>query len=169
MTCPGCGLEGDHAGVPFPAYIGTTSRCWKLYSETLALLSGDHWDSGVNRLMVDAYAAQHPGPPGRQADQSVAVHLVGLHLMLEVRLPPDRTTRTLDGLLRKMRQYPRLERARSAGELTIADFAGLSKPDDAEVLAERWARAVWDSYSDHHATVRTFAGIALRDKLPGAL
>jgi hypothetical protein len=43
-------------------------------------------------MTVDAYAAQHPGVPSRRSTQSVAIHLVGLHLILERGYEPERVT-----------------------------------------------------------------------------
>jgi hypothetical protein len=36
----------------------------------------------INGLIVDAYAAQHPGTPSARATQSVAVHLLALYGLL---------------------------------------------------------------------------------------
>lgn len=165
MICPGCGVDTEPDQVPFPDYIGTTGGCWRRYSETLALVSADRWDPATNRLMVDAYAAQHPGRPGRQADQSVAVHLVGLLLVLEFRFEAGRATRVMDALLRKRRHYPRLERTPAPGEPTIKGFAGVEAPDQVTTLARRWASAVWESYATHRGAILAIAELGLGDKL----
>ena len=83
IPCVGCGaLVPDVAGPTHP-YIGASRGCWAIYGEVLAKEYGEYGYPPVHGLTVDAYAAQHPGTPSRQAIQSVAVHLIALYLVLE--------------------------------------------------------------------------------------
>lgn len=56
----------------------------------------------VHRLTVDAYAVQHPGMPERRSAQSVAVHLIGLHLLLDRGEAPQRVTALLGEVLQRL-------------------------------------------------------------------
>lgn len=76
--CPGCRVEFPEIDGPSHRYIGASAACWLEYSEALP---GELSDTP---LSVDAYAAQHPGDPSPQANQSVAVHLVTLNAVLRL-------------------------------------------------------------------------------------
>jgi hypothetical protein len=81
-ACPGCGLVLPvHAG-PTHAYMGASPACWRLYGQASTLSWGSADDLPLPRLVADAYGAQHPGRRQVRAVQSVAVHLMGLCLIL---------------------------------------------------------------------------------------
>ena len=100
--CPGCGalFPPDAAGATHP-YIGASAGCWALYTPMSAGLAPDPALVARSRvaadappvvapvpddaaaLLTDAYAAQHHGVPSPQAVQSVAVHLLALHAVLQ--------------------------------------------------------------------------------------
>ena len=107
--CPGCGaLYPPSEGATHP-YIGASAGCWALHGPMSAgqqpderLLAESRVPSRPVRhgaaasaargasLLVDAYAAQHPGVPSPQSIQSVAVHLLTLHGVLRRGLDPSR-------------------------------------------------------------------------------
>ena len=108
-------------------------------------------------LMVDAYASQHPGVPGPQAIQSVAVHLLALHGVFERDLPPSQALWVRQRALRGARQarFAWLEPPVFAGHLTVAAIAQAPDPAARTGLAERWIRSVWSAWAEAHAaTVR---------------
>ena len=90
VACPGCGAEVED--IPElrsgHLYVGSSAGCWLAYTELMGRQLSDPAPAGSRMLAVDAYMAQHPGVPGRQASQSVWVHLVGLCLVLEHGLDP---------------------------------------------------------------------------------
>ena len=89
---------------PTHAYLGASPACWRLYGRVSTLSWGRPDDLPLDRLVVDAYGAQHPGQRQVRALQSVAVHLMGLCTVLERGVQPrimptrdrKRVRRTLD-------------------------------------------------------------------------
>ena len=161
VRCPGCaGLVPDTAG-PVHAYMLSAPGCWALFGELGLAAAGQGAD-----LRVDAFAAQHPG--GAQEDrrqrQSVAVHLVALCLVLDQGMTwPSLETvrgRTSRLALPAGRDWPYLEPPAFDGRLAVADLVPADEPAPARVegaAVRRWAEDVWDAWSGHHATVRTWA------------
>ena len=144
--CPGCGLGTDPVDGPSHAYIGASAGCWQRYGELLAGGPG-------GELVVDTYAAQHPGVEQRRSVQSVAVHLMVLCAVLERGHEGD--------LVQLRRQVLAGDRAWSwlalqppIGTVTVDDvLAGDSTPDE-------WAVDVWEAWAPHHGTVGTWLDAA---------
>jgi hypothetical protein len=128
--CPGCRAMLVPLDGPIHRYIGASPACWALYT---ALQSGGEppmLPAPAGALLVDAYAAQHPGVPSPQAIQSVAVHLLTLHGVLARGVGVERALwLRLEAL--NERSGPR--RGRFAW-LEPPDFAG--SPNVAAVVAE---------------------------------
>src|SRR2546426_1032303 len=97
--CVGCGALVPAVDGPIHPYIGASPGCWRTYGEVLAREYGEYAYPAVHRLTVDAYAAQHPGVPGRRSSQSVAVHLMSLCLVLEQGLEPGAATRAIGHIM----------------------------------------------------------------------
>ena len=157
-TCPDCGSVLPPQPGPAHAYLGATPSCWALYGAVLAREYGDPALRGeVHRLSVDAYAAQHPGSPGRRAAQSVWVHLTGLHLGLERQLAPAFIRRAMAALTSEADPPSWLTPPASRGAITVVDIA--AAPDNLAhaALVRRWAEDVWDAWAEHHEAVRSLA------------
>ena len=109
--CPACGLRSTVLAVPTHPYMLSSPGCWAAFGE---VLSRNGADPGY-QLATDAYAVSHPGDPtDRRAVQSVAVHLMLLHLVLEDGVDPANR----HALLRRMARpasFPRLDRHGCAG------------------------------------------------------
>src|SRR5437773_11762704 len=101
----------------------------------------------TDQLVVDAYAAQHPGLPSRKSIQSVAVHLISLCLQLEQGATPAQARQAIIAALAMAYRLVWLEPPPWSGAMTIVDVA-----DGADVRA--WAESVWRAWTPHHATVR---------------
>jgi len=154
-TCPGCGLVLPQASGPTHRYIGASAECWSLYGEVLARIYGDPDRRRLLQLVVDSYAVQHPGAPGRQAAQSVAIHLMTLCLCLEEGHDPAEGPR-LHKAMAQRRAFPWLEPPGSRGSLTIRDVADAGTNERYESAVRRWARDVWRAWSPHHATIEAW-------------
>jgi hypothetical protein len=141
--CPGCGLVLPAYAGPTHAYVGASPACWELYRRLSADPFSRREGTPLRRLVVDAYAAQHPGVPSRRAVQSVAVHLMGLCVQLEQRrdAPADGGTPT-----RRTRDLHWLEPPDFKRALTAADVLATGPGDGYAERAEEWA--------PHHDTVR---------------
>ena len=97
--CPGCGaLFPPHDG-PTHRYLGASAGCWALFGwsvvsggtdvtgliaqsripDNVVLRSSTRRCTTLDSLWGDAYGVQHHGGTSPQAVQSVAVHLLNLH------------------------------------------------------------------------------------------
>jgi hypothetical protein len=158
--CPGCGLAYPQGGVPTHAYFGASPGCWARYGVLLAREYADAALMRWHRLTVDAYAAQHPGVPGRRSAQSVHVHLVGLCLALEHGTEPAAIAtamqRMADGRTHAWLEPPALATAVGLPEVIEA----VEGPGYGDTV-RAWAEAVWQAWSPHHSTIRAEAEAAL--------
>ena len=111
----------------------------------------------VHRLTVDAYAAQHPGTPSRRSVQSVAVHLIRLHLQLERGLPHDKANAAMLLISSRSHDFVWLEPPTPIGDVTVLDVLAAKGPQEHADGVRRWAESVWEAWSPHHETVRRWA------------
>ena len=132
-----------------------------MYCDVLGREYGDFRNPTWHRCTVDAYAAQHPGVPSRRSIQSVAGHLVALHLLLERGLEPGYVTRVLGAAAAASatRQAPFhwLDPPSFAGSRTVLDVAATEGIAAHERMVRAWAADVWAAWSPHHRTVRDWA------------
>lgn len=105
----------------------------------------------VHQLTVDAYAVQHPG--GHHPDKSVAVHLTGLHLVIERRIPPTSVPPLLQRLATHVREWPHFEPPAISWLLTIFDVA---IADDHVAAVREWSGEVWRGWAAQHDAIAQF-------------
>ena len=152
-TCPGCGLSLPRGDGPGHPYLGASPSCWERYGELLAREYQDPAYFVVHQLTVDAYAAQHPGRPGRRTIQSVGLHLMTLGLFVEQDVNPSQGPalhrRTVGRLELEWLEPPAFE-----GRLTVLHPLAAEGPEAHLEAVRAWASDVWDAWSRHHATVR---------------
>ena len=123
-------------------YIGASPSCWALQS---ALLIGETSGADLSRhvprsanlspetaravssigasVMIDAYAAQHPGTPSPQAIQSVGVHLLALHGVIDRGVTAEHAMWVRRRPLRWKGIFSWLEPPDLSRTLTVADVA----------------------------------------------
>jgi hypothetical protein len=111
--------------------------------------------SPMNLLLVDAYAAQHPGKPSAQSIQSVAVHTLVLYGVLEDGVAPQNALWLRRRALRARRGakhelYVWLEPPDLTRTLTIIDVAGQPTPQTRTNRAGDYVRGVWGSWARRH-------------------
>ena len=145
--CVGCGAIVPRSDGPTHEYIGASPGCWTLFGEMTTRAMPTH------QLLVDAYAAQHPGVPSRRSIQSVGAHLISLCAQLEHGATPARAREAIIGALGIAYRFVWLEPPSWSDVLTIVDVGA-----GADVHA--WAESVWRAWSAHHATVRGWADLA---------
>jgi hypothetical protein len=154
-ACPGCRIVLPVSAGPTHAYVGASPACWELYCRLTAAPYARRVGTPLRRLVEDTYAVQHPGKPDRRCLQSVAVHLMGLCVLLE----RGGEERRLAPVLGKMPTRRTLDLhwltppARN-GSLTVADALEGGFGDAHAATVEAWARSVWKAWTPHHATVR---------------
>ena len=152
-TCPDCGVKLPlHDGSTHP-YLGGSASCWALFGEVLAREYSSPTRMKVHRLTVDAYAAQHPGQPERRTIQSVWVHLVGLHLVLDRGVAHRFARRVLSAVAEEGDRLAWLPPPPDLGAVTVADVARATDDAAHAVEVQRWAAAVWAAWRPHHGTI----------------
>jgi Family of unknown function (DUF5946) len=156
--CVGCGALVPAIDGPTHPYIGASPGCWAIYGEVLAKEYGEYGYPAVHRLTVDAYAAQHPGVPGRRSIQSVAVHLISLHLILERGYGPEKAAAAIRKALDTRRQeFVWLDPPDSPGAVTVLDVLEARDLAEHTERVMEWAASVWEAWEPHHHTVRRWA------------
>lgn len=150
--CPGCRVQLPERGGAAHAYFNCSAECWAVFGEVSGRVLQDVAVAGrAHQLLVDAYAAQHPG--GEHPDKSVAIHLVGLHLMLDRGVPPVEVPPLYQRMASREGPWPHLTPPEELGSLTIVDAAGAATPEALAEAIRSWARSVWSAWSDRHAEV----------------
>jgi hypothetical protein len=166
--CPGCDAVLPFVDGPVHPYMTSSPACWQAFGEVLAADYSSPERMAFHQLVVDAFAAQHPGAEGRKEAQSVGLHLMTLCLFLEDGVDPKHGT----GLHRKMIGRPvftRLQRT-GPGALTVQHVPLGESVERTRQAAYEWATAVWDSYAGEHATVRRWleeSGVAAEESGQG--
>jgi uncharacterized protein DUF5946 len=147
---------------PMHRYMGSSPGCWEAFGVLLEMdySSEGYWRS--HQLTVDAWAVQHPGVEARVTLQSVAVHLIGLHLQLTKGTLPGRE---IVAVRRRMvEKYKAGELGRiwkpagsDMGELNVLHMFETNTPEEYYQHAREWAQSAYDSYSEYHELLRSWA------------
>lgn len=154
VRCIGCaGLVPEMKG-PTHRYLESSPGCWNLYGRVLAREYSDPGFAALHRLTVDSYAVQHPGRPSAQTIQSVCLHLISLHLVLERGLAGAYATRVMGEATTKKERFFWLHPPSTLGGVTVSDLAGVDTPLRHELGVRAWAESAWSAWAEHHATVR---------------
>jgi hypothetical protein len=145
------------------AFLGASAECWQLYGRLASPSDGEPDAPRLGRLVRHAYAAQHPGVPQPRSVRSVAVHLMGLCLLLErdgqivhEACEPGRKPR------RRALDLHWLEPPRARGATTLVDALSVDGRGDRDERIEAWAGQVWAAWAPHHRTVRTWLDTCTR-------
>jgi len=117
-------------------------------------------------LSVDAYLAQHPGVPGRQAAQSAWVHLVGLCLVLECGFDGLASARAKALVATPRATFEWLDPPAWDGRMTVLDVLTVTTQTDHRDTVRRWATDVWVAWERHHSAIRERASAIASDRRP---
>lgn len=157
-ACPGCGIVlPQPAGVASP-HIGTSPGCWAAYGDVVGREYGEWGFPPVHRLTSDTYMVQHPGEPTPAAIQSMAAHLISLHLSLDRGIEAGRLNREIGRIVADPSVFRWLDPPRPVSWLTVMDVKGAGSLREHSGRVQRWARSVWEAWSDHHETIRRWTG-----------
>lgn len=150
--CPGCRAPLPDSDGPTHRYIGAAPACWVIYSNLLAGVPPLP-DTNTAPLVVDAYAAQHPGESSPQATQSVAIHLVTLFAILDRGHDPAEAVRFRTAGVELGRRsghgYPKLLPVPGRWATTIADIV-TANDSDRPGLVDGYVRDVLARWQDLH-------------------
>jgi hypothetical protein len=128
--------------------------CWKLFAGLLDELNGDVMTAGSPlQDVVDAYAVQHPGAPGRREAQSIHVHLASLYLGLERGFDAQARRKAMQSLLKGKPAFAWLESPRFDSSLTIVDVTACRTPAARREAISAWAASAWEAWKPHRATI----------------
>ncbi len=131
-----------------------SAACWKGFGELLAAQYADPERMRFHQLVVDAYAAQHPGGDDPRAVRSAGIHLMTLALFVDHGTDPELGS----DLHRRIVTRPIFHRldfrlVKRDGWLAF-QHVPLSGPRDiVRGRAFEWAESVWRAWSAHHMTV----------------
>jgi Family of unknown function (DUF5946) len=109
----------------------------------------------VRRLALDTYAVQHPGTPRMRSVQSVAIHAMGLCVLLERGGERPRIAPVLG--FRQTRRAPSLywlDPPCPNGTLTVQTALAADGAENYASAVEAWAADVWAAWEQHHSTIR---------------
>ena len=130
-----------------------------MYGELNAHYFSDRQAVQYRQLCVDAYAVQHPGTPGPQTIQSVAVHLISLYEQLDLGLTATRAPGMLHHAVSRLKgRLHWLPPPVFAETRTIAFM--LANLDNPRWAAREWAKSAWAAWAAHHAQVRAWHQLA---------
>ena len=150
--CPGCGLIAPAHDGPTHRYMVSSASCWAAFGELVAADYSSQERMQFHQVVVDAYAAQHPGDGERQQVQSVGLHLMTLCLFLEHDVDPALGSQLHQRMIRRP-AFRRLERT-GPGDLTLTHVPTVGPIDGVREAAYEWAGAVWSTYEPEWETVR---------------
>jgi Family of unknown function (DUF5946) len=155
--CRGCGAAVPDVSGETHAYILAAPGCWAAYCEVLAREYADRAYFTAHRWTVDTYAVQHPGVPDRRSIQSVNAHLVALHLTLDRALGAAFAGRVIGIVTNRFARDLVWLQPPPPCPITIMDVIGAESAAAHGTAVERWARAVWRSWTPQHGAVKALA------------
>lgn len=157
-VCPGCSAELPAHQGPVHRYIESSASCWAKYGELLAREYQDPAYMQAHRLTVDTYAVQHPGRPSAQTIQSVAVHLISLHAVLELALSSSEATSLIRVCVDKGR-FTWLTPPHGAYRLNVLHALAARTASEHRAAVRAWAECTWTAWAQHHGQVRAWAAL----------
>jgi hypothetical protein len=152
--CPQCGAYVPDMTGAAHDYFEASPGCWAAYGTVLEREYSDRAFFANHAQTVDAYALQHPAGNDPRAVSSVMIHLVGATLMFAHNTPQTYRIEKLKALSRLTKAepalIPHLNRPDDLGDITVADIVPLTDVEPHLNGVDRWARCVWEAWSDHH-------------------
>lgn len=129
----------------------------------------------AHRLIIDAYAVQHPRSKEWQEKlnikqrfvhasiQSIAIHLIALYVAIEKQIDLPSIAKVMDKILKNMGErgetFQELKPPKNLGSIKINDvkeafFARQCTLDEYSKLAWNWGQESWNAWKEHHDTVQ---------------
>jgi hypothetical protein len=147
INCIGCGAEVPDIEYPAHADMRTSPGCWSLFSELLdrEFSSPEYWPA--HQLTVNAYALQHSA-------SNPALHLIALCLRFDLGFSDDRILPVMRRASKAKESLPSVEAPSAPNTVTVLDVCKATDAKEHIAAVERWAKSVWDSWSESHGTIR---------------
>jgi len=160
-ACPGCAVALPDEHLPPSDRCNASGECWQKYGE-LALYTTTRdpvWF--IHQTAVDAYGAQHVGPPGKPIGTYFS--LMGLYLQIERGYTGRQVQLAHVAVGRRRSAWPTFERPPSVGSLTVVDVLNVPAGNERDAHLHAWAGSVWMAWSSEHDAVRAQTERALRE------
>ena len=109
----------------------------------------------VHALTVDAYAVQHPVCGSDEANRSVGMHLVSLHVQLVLGLGYRDAKAFRDKAVETLAFRP-LPRPDALGDLTVQHPLAAETPEEHVDRVIEWAWSCWRAWTPHHDQVMSW-------------
>lgn len=153
--CPGCGLELPVEPAAPEVPLNASKECAAVYAE----VSGFEFQHPVmlryHQLSVDAYGAQHAGPPTTPI--RLGYSLAGLWLALEHGFSGDEVRAVHAHMGHAQDWWPTFEPPTGPPRMTVRDVAeqGVRRGSSTghATATRAWAEAVWGGWTAERATV----------------
>jgi len=142
---------------PVDPYGGASAACWAAFGQVTLRDFAEFQSPPVLRLIVDAYMSQHPGLGTAAGRRSVAVHLVGLCLVLERGASGKVVGHTLAQVYPDKRDIAAFDPVPWLGEVTVASMLDAHDLASHSRQARVWAEAVWRAWAAVHPRIRAWA------------
>lgn len=152
VICPGCGLLVPATGATAPERSCASGECFERYGELSAYTLSLRDPEFLHQLVVDAYAAQHAGPPSKPLTTCFA--LVGLCLVCEHGLSGRAVQRAHRLLAEEKRDWPHFAPPPSERSLTVANVLEAPPGLTRNQAVRRWTESVWNIWHGQHSQVR---------------
>lgn len=150
ITCPRCGEVLSNKEMRSSKNYNASAACEELFNElsghTLAMVHTNF----IHQYVVDAYGAQHAGPPTKNI--RVIFALIGLCLAIE----HNYTGRQVQLVHMKIpkQNWPALEPPTQPAAITVADVLNCDTEEEKVGMIKSWAASVWESWRKHHDYIR---------------
>jgi hypothetical protein len=135
-------------------YGGALPGCFAAYAGPQGRQCSDPSLAEARMLAVDACMARHPGVPGRQAAQSVRVHLIGAVRHARARGGRARFGEGQGPGRRAPRRLDWLEPPTSLGSTSVFNVLATAAPNEHRAAVGRWAQDVWHAWAAYRPAIR---------------
>lgn len=152
-TCCGCKGVFEKMSGPTHRYMSSAPKCWALYGDILEREYSNPDYFSVHRLTVDTYAIQHPGSPSSECISSVALHLLSLHSVFEVKSSLLQASNTIKTATQSKGLFEWLPPPIPSNQITVLNIIKASNSKEHVDMVWNWAENTWNAWSCHHDKV----------------
>lgn len=150
IICPGCKLHLAYQQLAPSERYNASGECLDLFNQLADRTFAFQHPDFHHQLSVDAYGAQHADGVSRNIITAYA--LIGLYLALEKNYT-GRQVQHVHSIIPKQ-SWEKLEPPATTGTLTVQDVLKATTEEELYAAMKKWAQAVWDSWSAHHAFIK---------------
>ena len=153
ITCPGCGEVLSDKEMGSSKNYNASAACEELFNELSGHTLSMVYTNFIHQYVVDAYGAQHAGPPTKNI--RVIFSLIGLCLAVE----HNYTGRQVQLVHMKIpkQNWPELEPPEQPADVTVAAVLSCTTEQEKVSMIKNWAASVWESWWKYHDYIREMA------------